>query len=354
MMKQTITALGIMSGTSLDGLDLALCTFSLSDDGTEYEINKAATIPYTSEFRNILSGIHQASAVEISLLNVRYGEWIGEQCRLFLEGYGLKPQLIASHGHTVFHQPENRFTLQIGSGAAIAAVTGITTISDFRSLDVALGGQGAPLVPLGDRLLFGSHAACINLGGFANISFPDHGRQKAFDICPANIILNRVAAKLGYAMDESGHLAASGTIHPILLENLNMLPFYRQTGPRSLGREWTETQIIPLLEASGADPVTLLCTFTEHIAMQTAKAIPHSISGTAIITGGGAHNTYLISRIQAYTKTKLHLPDKLTIDFKEALIFALLGTLRFLNRNNCLAEVTGAAADSSGGAIYLR
>lgn len=353
-MKQTITALGIMSGTSLDGLDLALCTFSLSDDRAEYGIVKATTIPYTNEFRGTLSGIHQASAVEISLLNVSYGEWIGEQCRLFLEGCVLKPQLIASHGHTVFHQPENRFTLQIGSGAAIAAVTGITTVCDFRSLDVALGGQGAPLVPLGDRLLFGSHAACINLGGFANISFPENGRQKAFDICPANIILNSLAAKLGYTMDESGHLAASGTINHLLLDKLNSLPFYRQTGPRSLGREWTETEIVPLLETSGEDPLNQLSTFTEHIAMQTAQAIPEPNTGTVLITGGGAHNTYLISRIQAYTKTELHLPDKLTIDFKEALIFALLGTLRFLNRNNCLAEVTGAAADSSGGAIYLR
>ena len=353
-MKQDITVLGIMSGTSLDGLDLALCSFSMSGDRIDYVIHKAITIPYTTEFRNSLSGICQSGALELSLLNVRYGEWIGEQCLQFLKVCSLKPQLVASHGHTVFHRPDIRFTLQIGSGAAIAAVTGITTVSDFRSLDVALGGQGAPLVPLGDRLLFGNHAACINLGGFANISFPENGRQNAFDICPANIILNSLASKLGYAMDESGSIAARGTIDPLLLDNLNNLPFYRLPGPKSLGREWTESEIIPLLDASGADPVTLLSTFTEHIAIQTAASIPHSNTGTALITGGGAHNSYLISRIQQYSKTKLYLPDELTIDFKEALIFALLGALRFLNRNNCLAEVTGAAADSSGGAIYLR
>jgi anhydro-N-acetylmuramic acid kinase len=351
-MNQSIVALGIMSGTSLDGLDLALCRFDTMGGQWKYRIIKAETFPYPQEWLQSLIQAPEADALTISLLHTSYGRWIGQACNLFLTGCSIKPQLIASHGHTIFHRPCEGMTLQIGSGAAIAAETGITTISDFRSLDVALGGQGAPLVPIGDKLLFGEYAACVNIGGFANLSYDQNRRRVAWDICPANFILNREAAKLGLKMDESGKLARSGILSDGLLKNLNDLEYFNQPGPKSIGREWVEARVFPLLTNEKYDPQTILRTFTEHIAVQISKALSQTEGGSFLFTGGGTHNKFLIERIEALSNIKVEIPDSETVDFKEALIFALLGVLRIRNENNCLAEVTGASRDNCGGSVF--
>lgn len=351
-MKENYAVIGIMSGTSLDGLDIAFCRFETENGNWAYKIVEAETIPYSRAWINLLTKLPQSDALAISMANVDYGKWIGESCRSFIEKHQLKPSLIASHGHTIFHMPSALMTLQIGSGAAIAAETGITTVCDFRSLDVALHGQGAPLVPIGDRLLFGEFAACVNIGGFANLSAETDGRRVAFDICPANFILNAVAAKLGLHYDDSGVNARSGKLIPGLLNNLDQLPYYRQPAPKSLGREWVEAFIQPLTDQPGLNTADLLFTLTAHIAGQISRALPSNDSAKVLFTGGGVHNIYLMECISALSTCSIIIPDRKTIEFKEALIFALLGILRIRGENNCLAEVTGAKRDNCGGAVY--
>jgi anhydro-N-acetylmuramic acid kinase len=258
--------------------------------------------------------------------------------------------LIASHGHTIFHQPEKGFTFQLGNGASIAAETGIPTVADFRTGDVALGGQGAPLVPVGDKLLFSDYESCLNLGGFANISFDQHGKRIAFDICPVNFILNDLAQKSGWPYDTGGELGRSGNMNRELLEQLNQLAFYRQSPPKSLGREWMNHYFMPLMAADEIPLNDQLRTAYEHIAIQISNASP--VHGKMLVTGGGAFNTFLIERLKHHLKCEIVIPHAEIIQFKEALVFAFLGLLRFMGEINCYASVTGARRDSSAGVTY--
>ena len=344
-----LTVVGLMSGTSLDGLDL--CCVSFDFDGTwHYRIIKAESVDYPAELRDKLASAQTMTAQEYARLHSDYGLYLGEQVRDFLQRNQLKVDLIASHGQTIFHQPSVRFTAQIGSGAGIAAVTGIDTVCDFRTTDVALGGQGAPLVPIGDAILFGQYDACLNLGGFSNISYAEGDKRLAYDISPVNYVLNHYAGKRGLAFDRDGALARSGKVDATLLEQLNALPFYTQNGPKSLGREWVEAEVYPLIEARGLSVEDVLATFVEHVSLQIARHVRH---GQVLVTGGGARNVFLIERMQANApQVRYVVPDALTIDFKEALIFALLGALYVADHPNCLATVTGAAHDNIGGCLY--
>jgi anhydro-N-acetylmuramic acid kinase len=244
-------------------------------------------------------------------------------------------------------------TLQIGSGAAIAAETGITTVSDFRAMNIALGGQGAPLVPAGDELLFGDYAACINIGGFANISLPSLKGRQAFDICPANIVLNYLSNKIGLPFDPSGSIAAGGKLNEELLHELNNLDYYNQPAPKSLGKEWVEQNVIPLLDRTELSSNDLLCTFTHHIATQISKNLPSLDNSKALFTGGGSHNSYLINLLKEKSGCEIVVPSSKVVDFKEALIFGLLGVLRLEGMTNCYAVATGARIDCSSGALHL-
>lgn len=352
-MIKNFNAIGIMSGTSLDGLDIAYCEFRLVKNKWEFDILQAETISYTQAWLQILKEAPLLDGLGLAQVNVSYGHWIGQTTRKFIDQHGIHPRIIASHGHTIFHSPHDKLTLQIGSGAAIAAETGINTICDFRSLDIALGGQGAPLVPIGDRLLFGKYSACLNIGGFANISYESPMGRTAFDICPANTVLNMLSLKLGFPFDPSGNIAASGKIDYDLYNELENLEFYRQSGPKSLGREWVEKQVIPLLDKHKLDEKDLLRTYTEHAASRIAKSLPGNSLSEVIITGGGAHNTFLIDRIKAICGYKIVVPEDKIIDFKESLIFAFLGVLRLEGIENTINESTGAISNSSGGCIYL-
>lgn len=352
-MKKIYTVIGLMSGTSLDGLDIAYCELRSVGSRWEFDILEAETIAYTQVWKQLLQDAPSLDGIGLALLNSSYGHWIGQTVNQFMRKHNVVPRLISSHGHTVFHRPNERMTLQIGHGATIAAETGITTVSDFRSLNIAIGGQGAPLVPIGDRLLFGEYAACVNVGGFANISMERDKKRVAYDICPANIILNLLSNKLGMPFDASGNIASTGKVNKTIFEKLENLNYYKSTGPKSLGREWVEKEVIHLFDENKAPVEDLLSTVTQHIASQISRNLPIEKQSKVLITGGGTHNSFLIKKIKERAHCEIIIPSEKIIDFKESLIFALLGVLRVEGLVNCLAESTGASTDCSSGAIHL-
>lgn len=348
---QIYNAIGIMSGTSLDGLDIVWVQFWF-ESSWKFKIKKATTLPYKQAFRDQLSNAQQLTGFDLCNLDKEFGRLIGTSVHDFIKGIESKIDFIASHGHTVFHQPDKGLTLQIGDGNEIAATNGITTICDFRSLDVALGGQGAPLVPIGDRLLFADYDFCLNIGGFANISFEKDNYRLAYDICPANIVLNNLSNKLGFEFDKNGDIARSGNLCDELYQELNELGYYKLSFPKSLGREWLETSFLPILNKYTISIEDKLYTVCHHIANQIGESTKTSKSGKLLITGGGAYNTYLIELIEHKTNNQIVIPENNIIEYKEALIFAFLGLLKITNQVNCLASVTGANRDSSCGVIY--
>jgi len=285
------------------------------------------------------------------MLHNEYGILIGQLVNKFMTDNLFYPDLIASHGHTIFHQPSAGLTFQAGNGVYIAKKTKTLTIADFRQGDVALGGEGAPLVPAGDRLLFPEYTYCLNLGGFANISYEKNMSRIAFDICPVNFILNYLANEIGLQYDNNGELGSRGNVDTELLTSLNQIEYYRKPPPKSLGREWTEQFFIPILSASKISVYDKIATVYKHIAIQISRVITDN-KGSVLITGGGAFNYFLINSIGNNSNARLILPDNQEIKFKEALIFAFLGLLRYLGEINCYSSVTGAGYSSSGGVIY--
>ena len=348
-----IIALGLMSGTSLDGLDMALCEFQHVGNQWKYRIVKAETAPYDADWREKLAHAEELSALDFMLLDREIGRRTAETVNRFLQNAPVRPHLIASHGQTIFHQPERGLSVQIGSGAEIAARTGICTINDFRAMDVALNGQGAPLVPIGDELLFNQYDACLNLGGFCNISFKKSDKRIAFDIAPCNMLLNTLAHLVGKAYDNGGGMAREGFIFRPLLSQLNSLEYYKLEGAKSLGKEWFEQILWPIVEKTEVPVQDKLRTTTEHIATQIAQVLENNHINSVLVTGGGTKNSYLMDRVRALAPdTMVVIPEETTVDFKEAIIFAFLGVLRLRGEANCLQDVTGATHDNCGGAIW--
>ncbi len=342
-----------MSGTSLDGLDIAYCEFYQENGKWKFSIPFAETYSYSTYWEEKLRNAPLQSGEKLQAISVEFGQFSASCVNRFIQEHNCKPTMIASHGHTIYHRPDLGYTLQIGSGADIATATALPTICDFRSSDVALGGQGAPLVPIGDRLLFGDYDYCLNIGGFANISYEKNGQRIAYDVAPANILLNSLALRAGMRFDEDGRLASNGKIIPQLLERLNNLPFYRQPAPKSLGREWLEQHCLPIIDDFIDSPINdILHSVTEHIALQIAVIGKDTVGSRILISGGGALNRYLIQRIAHHSSLTLDIPEERIINYKEALIFAFLGVLRLCGEVNCLASVTGASKDHSSGCIY--
>ena len=349
-----------MSGTSLDGLDVVCAHMDFTEPlRVIHEIIKAKTYPYPEELRSRLAQAMRLDGLSLMELDAELGTWMGEKVQEFRGDLQASPQFISTHGHTVFHQPDQGFTTQIGSAMALHAVTGLPTIYDFRSLDVALGGQGAPLVPIGDKLLFHEYQACLNIGGFANVTVhtPDSS-VLAFDICPANTVLNALARDVGHTMDQDGILARSGEILPALLSALNELAYFTESPPKTLGQEWVEANIDPVLERfANHETRDILFTFCEHVALQIGTQLTEHLgtnnAPNMLVTGGGAFNTFLMERISNHVppNLKMEVPNEELVQFKEALVFALLGALRLRGEVNCLSTVTGAARDSCGGSI---
>ncbi|ATA92856.1 anhydro-N-acetylmuramic acid kinase [Capnocytophaga canimorsus] len=351
--------IGLMSGTSLDGLDIAFCHFKKENEQWFFDIEAAKSISYDQNMRESLKNAVHLSAEQLLRLHNQYGKWLGEQTQLFISEKKINPQAIASHGHTVFHQPQNGFTLQIGSGQHLSNVVQLPVICDFRVGDVALGGQGAPLVPIGDQLLFAEFDFCLNLGGISNISFEKEGKRIAYDIGIANMILNHLCRKIGKNYDHNGNLAKNGKLLPTLLERLNKLPYYQTDYPKSTGFEWFSKEILPIVESIDAKVEDLLYTAVHHICEQIKINVEKHLSPfkkqKLLITGGGALNTFLIETLKEKLDKQIEIivPEKQIIEFKEALIFAFMGVLRIENQINILSSVTGARKDSCGGILFL-
>ncbi|CAA0142293.1 anhydro-N-acetylmuramic acid kinase [Tenacibaculum maritimum] len=350
-MKREFTyTIGVMSGTSLDGIDLVYARFDKKDTAY-FEIIEAETIPYTKRWESDLRNAIFYSKEKLDYLNLAYGGLLGAVIADFIcKKKIIYIDFIASHGHTILHQPEKKKTLQIGDGQKIANITQKKVICDFRTQDVQLGGQGAPLVPIGDELLFFNYDYCMNLGGFANISYKKEEKRVAFDICPVNIVLNHYTRRLGLAYDDKGMIARSGKINKKLLQQLNSLTYYKKEAPKSLGLEWVQTNVFPMIDRLEENIPAILRTFVEHIGQQIGK-IAHK-NDTVLVTGGGVFNSFLIERIEFYSKERVVIPQKKLINYKEALIFAFLGLLRLDNQVNCLRSVTGAIKDHSSGVIF--
>ncbi len=339
-----------MSGSSLDGLDIAYCEF-FYDTKWSFRIFEAETISYAEEWQITLKEMPYQKGSKLIEYDIKYGQYIGEQVVSFKKKHKLSPDLISSHGHTIFHNPEAGFTFQLGNGQAIASATGIKTISDFRIGDILLGGQGAPLVPIGDSLLFHEYDFCINLGGIANISFEDDNKRVAFDICPANQLLNYLSKRLGKPYDKNGSIAQLGKMNTQLFKELNNHPYYSLPYPKSMSNQLVSGSFLKILDDSDANVEDSLYTVCKHIAYQIKSTV--NKSKTILVTGGGAHNKFLTTAIERELVQNVIIPDKVTVDFKEAMIFAFMGILRFEGKINCLASATGSKRDSSAGVIYI-
>ncbi len=360
MNKNHYQVIGLMSGTSLDGLDMACCEFTWENNQWQFHIRAAETKPYDDHWKSLLAHVTDLSGEALMKADLKLGRWMGEAVKAFMETHRLSPDFIASHGHTVFHQAEIGLTCQIGNGFALQAACGKPVVANFRNFDLAIGGQGAPLVPMGDQLLFGDYDFCLNLGGIANLSTGEQGKRIAYDIGPANMPLNHFARQLGHAYDPDGRIAAGANVDKKLLAQLNRLDYYQLPFPKSLGYEWVYRHIIAPIEVSGLPAEDALATCTHHAAQQIAtnllalSARKNLSEASVLVTGGGAFNPYLIATMESYSEGRISYssPENLLVGFKEALVFALLGVLRVRNEVNCLSSVTGSAFDHSAGVIY--
>ncbi|MGM0392491.1 MAG: anhydro-N-acetylmuramic acid kinase [Bacteroidota bacterium] len=353
MKKNEFKVLGVMSGTSLDGIDLAYVHFNKQQDW-EFQVITAETLPYTSEWKKKLTQAINFNIEDLKMLDENYTSYLAGVISEFIKKHEITDlDAVCSHGHTVKHEPENGITLQIGNLPELAVLTGQTVICDFRVQDVALGGQGAPLVPVGDELLFPQYKYCLNLGGFANISTSEGGKRIAYDICPVNTVLNQYAEKLGFEFDKDGDLARSGQINPELLEELEGLSFYKLPPPKSLGIEWVNKEVLPILKKYESDIPSVLRTYCMHIALQISKELGSDPSSEVLVSGGGCFNVFLLQQLKKMTSTKLVIPSIEIINYKEALIFGFLGVLRLREEINVFSSVTGAEQDHSSGMIYL-
>lgn len=350
--------LGLMSGTSLDGLDLAHCHLWEDKGKWEFEIMNTKSVSYTTEMQLALKDSIHLSAERLLEFHNSYGTWLGKQAKAFILEEKLEVDYIASHGHTSHHRPELGLTFQMGSGQHLANASGTSVICDFRSNDLALGGQGAPLVPIGDQLFFGAYDFCLNLGGISNISFDVKNKRIAYDIGLANMILNYITQKIDLAYDKAGEMARSGEINPSMLERLNDLKYYLLPHPKSIGYEWFLEEVVPIVDETEDSIENLLHTSIHHICEKVAQQVKLNSNKTKqrlLVTGGGALNTFLISVLKEKlgAQTEVVVPEPILIEFKEALVFALMGALRVERQINVLSSVTGAKRDSSSGVIFL-
>lgn len=359
-------AIGIMSGSSLDGLDIAFTEFVETGGKWTYDIIHTDCIEYSKPLEEKLRNAASLPALDYQLLHTAYGHYIGQQVNSFISKYGLehKVNLVASHGHTSFHLPQQQMTAQLGDGAAIAAETRLNVISDLRNLDVALGGQGAPIVPMGEKLLFTGYNCFLNIGGIANISINYNSQYIAYDVCAANRVLNMLAAGEGLTYDDGGKLAAMGNLNQTLLEKLNSLEYYGKPYPKSLANSFGTDTVFPVIKAAGISVKDALRTYVEHISLQVRNALTDNRQEAAentstrnlLVTGGGAFNTFLVERLRALLSEhsiNVVIPDEKTIQYKEAVIMALIGILRWREEENTLASVTGATRASVGGALWI-
>lgn len=353
MIKSKYSIIGVMSGTSLDGIDIAHIIFEFDNRWT-FKINTAETISYTDFWHKKLTNLTNESLNSLKNIDKDYTIYLSKTINDFIDKYQLKNiDAICSHGHTALHQPEKGLTYQIGNQKQVAELTKQKIVCDFRVQDVELGGQGAPLVPIGDQILFSEYDFCLNLGGFANVSFEKDNIRIAFDICPVNIVLNHYSKKIGFDYDAYGNLASKGNVNFSLLNQLNALKFYQFDFPKSLGLEWVNLNIFPMIDSYQLDVKDILRTVVEHAVIQINSVLQQKPKATVLVSGGGAYNTFLIERLKDFCENEIVIPSEDIIEYKEALIFGLLGVLKLRNETNCLSSVTGAMHDHSSGIVYV-
>lgn len=352
--QETWVVIGLMSGTSLDGLDVAVCEFVAGHDLTEWrgQISRFECFRYPPELASRLRRSMELTSEKLFKLDRDWARF-SAKC---VNTLNTKADLLSSHGHTVFHNPNDGYTVQIGSGADLAALTSLPVVCDLRRLDVAYGGQGAPLVPKADSILFSQYSACLNLGGFANISHLNSSQNtRAWDIGVCNNLLNLLASERGLAYDNHGEIASSGKVIPAFLTDLMSLSYHHLSPPKSLGIEWVNAEVLPVLNTYKHMPLEdRLSTSVEYIALTIINSCESS--GEILVSGGGVFNTYLMSRLDLLSRShsfEFVTPDVNMIHGKEAYAFAFLGLLRFLNKPNTLQSVTGASISSSSGAVWL-
>ncbi len=359
--------LGLMSGSSLDGLDIAYCTFEVDASKKEnpivnWNMLEAATLPFSEKWQVRLGHLPAQSALIFAKSNTYFGYYMGELVNTFLKESSIQPDFIASHGHTIFHYPNERCTVQIGDGAALAATTGLPVVCDFRTTDIALDGEGTPLAPIADKYLFGGYDFYLNIGGIANISCSVGERMIAFDVGAANQVFNRLANLAGQDFDKDGKLAAEGNLLTGLYYKINQLPYFEQDYPKSLDNQWLQHHIVKTYleeEGSVSDKLRTACEQLAFQVHQSVKKICYEEKlrkerYTMFLSGGGVFNNYLIACLKNYCpQIDFVIPEKKIIQFKEAALIALLGVLRMEGLPNCLASVTGAKRDSVGGAVYF-
>lgn len=350
--KNNFKVIGLMSGTSLDGLDIAYCHFRKNRGRWSFSLKKATTIKYSPAWTVNLSTAQNLTAEQLVELDSQYGQFLGKACSDFIRRNKLKVDFIASHGHTIFHQPQKSFTYQLGNGVALHAVCGLPVVFDFRSLDVILGGEGAPLVPAGDKFLFGEYDVCLNLGGIANLSRDIKGKRIAFDICFNNMGLNYLMATIGKEFDKGGAMSSEGVVDAEMLKKLDGVYSDLRKGRPSLGREIFEQRVRPILD----DPAIPLNNKLRTMTLSSAKEIALAVSSqksrcNVLCTGGGAFNSFFMSQLldQCGDNITLIVPNADVIKFKEAIVFAFLGVLKVRGEVNCLKSVTGARRDSCSG-----
>lgn len=349
----TYNVIGMMSGTSLDGLDMVCCEFINSQGIWNYRIIRGKTLKYPPELlKRIKESLGVSNLEECKILHKDLGDWFALSLEKFINQNSLKVDLIASHGQTIYHNPDLKKTIQLGDGQRIADRLKCTVVADFRFEDVLKGGQGAPLVPIGDLHLFPEYKYCLNLGGIANISIKNDGMIKAFDICICNTGANFFAGEEGFDMDRDGAIGLKGSLNNELLDKWNSMAFQKKNAPKSLDTSFFYQTMLPLIEElSFISPADKLHTLYHFIATQVYNVVQNDDS-RILITGGGAHNKFLVSKISELN-LNIHVPDRELVDYKEALIFAFMGLLRSQNINNVLASVTGATEDHSAGTIYI-
>lgn len=358
--------IGLMSGSSLDGLDIAYAHFNLHDDEISFELKKAETIEFSEQWQRRLRNLPKADALSFAKTHTYFGHLMGSMVNDFIEKYQIEVDCIASHGHTIFHYPDKRMTIQVGDGAALAAITGLPVINNFRTHDIAINGEGTPLAPIADKYLFHGYDFYLNIGGIANISCDVNGRFVAFDIGAANQIFNPLAHLLNLPYDNNGDVAKNGRINTLLLESINVMDYFQEDYPKSLDNSWLQQNILPQYLITEDTVENRLRTAVEQLAQQTALSIQQIIKKEKLsvknepfrifATGGGAFNHFLIERMEKvcnqYFPTKIVVAKPEIVEYKEALLIALMGVLRVQNKVNVMSSVTGAKIDTIGGAIW--
>ena len=346
-----LSAVGVMSGSSLDGLDICYCDYKYIESKWQFQNLKGETIPFPRDIYALLLKARDLSGEELVKLDVRLGIWMGQMIRDFCQRHNYRPQIIGSHGHTVFHHPKQGYSIQIGSGQAIASYAKIPTLNDFRSKDVLLGGAGAPLVPIGDKHLFSAYDVCINLGGIANLTINCEALPRAFDVAPCNQVLNKIANRMGMPFDQDGKMGRSGTFLKLWHASLETPHFYQKKGPKSISNEWVEQEVLSKLPER-EDPKDLAFTYCKFVGDRIAESLLEVDFNTVLVTGGGTYNKALLEAIEGALGVRVVMPKAEIINFKEALIFSFMAVLKLRKEVNVLKSVTGAFEDSSSGVYY--